>query len=275
MARTIEEIFDEIIRAKTQDTRLDELTSTSKTAIWRLWAYITAFAIWTLEKLFDLHRDDINERIRLQKTFRLPWYRDMALKFQYGYGISLGFETDYYDNSNLTETQINDSRIVKYAAVNEVDGVLIIKIATEQNGELQRITDEQEDSFKNYINRIKAAGVEVRIINAEPDVLSLDLLVYYDPLLLNKNGDYIQGGEQPVKQAIEAYLKKLPFNGELVLAHLIDALQNVPGVVVPHINAASVSWLNSEQSIAVRYLPASGYFKLNQEELNIQYEPNI
>lgn len=69
MARTIEEIQAEIYREKENYEELNELNSTSKTALWRLWIYIVAVAIWSLEKLFDLHRADINERIRVQKTF--------------------------------------------------------------------------------------------------------------------------------------------------------------------------------------------------------------
>ncbi|MCW0510719.1 hypothetical protein [Riemerella anatipestifer] len=45
MARSVEEIQNEILTAKQNETALQELNSTSKTSIWRLWIYITAFAI--------------------------------------------------------------------------------------------------------------------------------------------------------------------------------------------------------------------------------------
>ncbi len=58
MARKILEIYDEIIEEKelqpsltgllplgeTSDNLLDDLTSGSKVAVWRLWAYLTAVA---------------------------------------------------------------------------------------------------------------------------------------------------------------------------------------------------------------------------------------
>ena len=276
MARTIEQIQQSIYDAKAKEASLNELNSASKTAIWRLWVFVVSVAIWSLEMIFDLHRKDIDERIRVQKTFRLPWYKSMALKFQYGYGLALVDETDFYDNTKLTREQIEDSKIVKYAAVAEVGNTLVIKIATESNGELQRITDDQEASFINYMNRIKAAGVELRVINSEPDLLALALTIYYDPLLINREGNYIQGGEKPVVKAIKEYMKMLPFNGELVLAHLIDHLQKVPGVIIPHLDLARTKWLdNSYTSIEVRHVPESGYFKIDEGNLNISYVPNV
>ena len=53
MARSIEQINNEIIKAKESEPALVGLTSTSKVAIWRLWAYITAFVIYILELIFD------------------------------------------------------------------------------------------------------------------------------------------------------------------------------------------------------------------------------
>lgn len=130
MARTIQEIQAEMLRAKDNEPALAELNSTSKVAVWRLWTYITAFVIWTLEKIFDQHRKEISEQIRTQKIFSLPWYRDMALMFQYGF--TLVYERDYYDNTGKTDEEISQSKIVKYAAISEIDNVLILKIATEK-----------------------------------------------------------------------------------------------------------------------------------------------
>lgn len=72
MARTIQQIQQEILTAKAKEPALSELNSTSKTAIWRLWTYITAFAIWTLEKIFDQHRKEIDDKIRIKRYFPCP-----------------------------------------------------------------------------------------------------------------------------------------------------------------------------------------------------------
>lgn len=61
MARTVEQIQNEILKAKETEASLNGLNSTSKVAIWRLWVYITAFVIWTLEKIFDEYKKEVSK----------------------------------------------------------------------------------------------------------------------------------------------------------------------------------------------------------------------
>ena len=72
-------------------------------------------------------------------------------------------------------------------------------------------------------------------------------------------------------------MKNLPFDGELVLAHLVDALQQVEGVRIPHIILAESKWIDAQtggygnyETIDVKAFPNSGYFKLENFE-NISY----
>ena len=82
MARTIEQINNEIIKAKESEPALAGLTSTSKVAIWKLWAYITAFVIYTLELIFDQHKAEVLEALTQLKPHTARWYRNKALAFQ-------------------------------------------------------------------------------------------------------------------------------------------------------------------------------------------------
>ena len=269
MARTIEQINNEIIKAKESEPALAGLTSTSKVAIWRLWVYITAFVIWTLEKIFDEHKKEVSEALSEQKPHTARWYRNKALAFQYGFDLIE--DSDKFNNQDRTEDEINNSKIVKYSAVteSETESRLIVKIATEQGGELQPISQGQKASFDAYINEIRDAGVRITTINYLPDILKLQVKIYRDPLVLNENGQSILSGEKPVEKAIKEYFKKLPFNGELVLAHLVDALQQVEGVKIPPIILAESKWIDAGvndygnyQPIEVKTIPISGYFKI-------------
>ena len=269
MARSIDEIKAEIISAKEQEPSLSELNSTSKVAIWRLWVYITAFVIWTLEKIFDEHKREVSEALSELKPHTARWYRNKALAFQYGF--NLHSETDLFDNTGKSKEEIENSKIIKYSAVTEADteSRLIVKIATEQGGELQPISQGQKASFDAYINEIRDAGVRITTINYLPDILKLQMKIYRDPLVLDENGQSILTGEKPVEKAIKEYFKKLPFNGELVLAHLVDSLQQVEGVKIPHIILAESKWIDAEtngygnfQPIEVKTIPISGYFKI-------------
>ncbi|MBT0550255.1 nucleotidyltransferase [Riemerella anatipestifer] len=270
MARSIEEIQDEILTARANEPALQELNSSSKTSIWRLWIYITAFAIWVLEKLFDAHKAEVSEALRQLKPHTARWYRNKALAFQYGFDLLE--DSDQFDNEGHDPEQIEESKIIKYSAVteSEIESRLIVKIATEQGEELQPISPEQKESFEAYLSEIKDAGVKITVINYLPDILRLQMKIYRDPLVLDQNGNKIKDGTQkPVETAIKNYLKKLPFNGELVLAHLVDELQKVEGVKIPHITLAESKWIDADvndygnfQPIDVKTIPISGYFKI-------------
>lgn len=269
MARTIQQIQQEILQAKENEPALAELNSTSKVAVWRLWVYITAVAIWTLEKLFDQHKMEVHTALSELKPHTARWYRNKALAFQYGFDLLE--DSDKFNNTGKSEDEISNSKIIKYAAVTEAqtESRLIVKIATEQGGELQPISQGQKASFDAYLNEIKDAGVRITTINYLPDILGLQMKIYRDPLVLDENGMSILTGEKPVEKAIKAYLKKLPFDGELVLAHLVDELQKVEGVKIPHIILAESKWIDAGtngygqfQPIEVKAIPVSGYFKI-------------
>lgn len=266
MARTLQEIQAEIFSAKDNEPALAELNSTSKTAIWRLWIYITSFAIWSLEKIFDQHKKEVDFRLSELKPHTARWYRNKALAFQYGFDLQK--DSDIFDNTGKTEDEINTSKIVKYSAVIESknEGRLIMKIATEKGGKLQPISPSEKQAFEAYIAEIKDAGVRLSVVNYPPDILRLKMKVVYNPLVLNNSGQSILSGQKPVEEAINTYLKNLPFNGELVLAHLIDALQKAEGVKIPHLILAESKSIKSDglygdfEPIEISKIPVSGYF---------------
>ena len=269
MARTIQEIQTLILQAKAQEPALNELNSTSKVAIWRLWVYIIAVAIWSLEKLFDQHRADIDKRLAELKPHTARWYRSKALAFQYGFDLLP--DSDKFNNQGHTEEAIEASKIVKYSAVIESknEGRLIVKIAGEQGDTLQPITDAQKQAFEAYLQEIKDAGVRLSVVNYQPDVLHLQMKIIYDPLVLDSNGQSIIHATKPVEETIKSYLKRLPFNGELVLAHLIDALQQAEGVKIPHLVLAQSKNITSSgdygafETIEISKIPTAGYFTID------------
>lgn len=297
MARQITEIKQEITKsfvANEQIVKLYGLTGGklfeeefSKVSLESSLFDIVAFSIWTLEKVFDIHKKEIDTALLEQKRGSLSWYRTMALNFQYG--SKLITDSDQYDTAGKTAEQIQISRIVKYAAVTESKSTdressrVIIKIAGEEkSGEdtvLYPITEEQKISFDTYINEIKFAGVQTTVINYKPDRLHLDLVIYRDPLVLNSTGGSIANAGKPVVKAIKEYMKELPFNGELVLAHLIDKLQQVEGVLIPHIVSAHSSWIDPStgkygkpELINVIGIPESGYYEALEEFIKIIYK---
>lgn len=269
MARSPEQIQAEIIASKEANPVLSVLNSISKTAIWRVITFVVSYAVFSLEKLFDLHKAEVDLKITLLKPHTARWYREKALAFQSGFALVT--DADYFNNVGFDQQVIDASKIIKYAAVTEAESEsrIIIKIATETGGKLGPITPPQKAVFETYIAEIKDAGVRTTVINFLPDRLYLTMRIFRDPLVIGPDGNSIIAGGRPVEEAIREYLRQLPFNGELVLAHLIDRLQQVPGVKIPQIDSAMSSWIDpntedygSPQDINVRKIPVSGYFEV-------------
>jgi hypothetical protein len=239
---------------------------------------IVALAIFLHELMFDQHAKEVNERLANEKAGTLPWYRTMALRFQFGF--NLVSDNDYFDNTGATDQQIEASKIIKYAAVNEaVDSSrVILKIAGEVDGVLTDFTDpSQVEAIENYYKRIKVAGTSLTIINYKADKLYLILQIKRDALVLDENGMSKLNGNFPVVDALREFMKELDFNGELRLSALVDKIQAVPGVIDATLLSAQSSWINPElggygdpQPIVISKIAESGYFEIVSFD-NISY----
>lgn len=275
--RTIEDIKDIIVKDKNSATALTQLTSTSKSAVWLEWTNNVAYAHYVLEQSFEHHKAEVSEALTQLKPHTARWYRNKALAFQCGF--DLVEDQDFYDNSGFTDHQISASKIIKYSAVTEAEteSRLIVKIATDNGTELQPITETQKEAFTAYMQEIRDAGLRITVINYLPDILQLTMQIERDPLVIDANGVSNLTGKRPVEDAINAYMKELPFNGQLVLAHLVDKLQMVQGVKIPTIISAASKWIDPNLSgygnfkpINIKTIPISGYFKV-ENFLNISY----
>lgn len=270
MARQITVIQNEIFATIAANENLQGLNSTSKVAIFRLLAYVVAYAIWLHESFFDQHTKEVNERLANEKAGTLPWYRTMALRFQFGFDLMA--DKDYFDNGTATEDQIEASKIIKYAAVNEADdsGRVILKIAGETDGVLSDFDDpSQVESIEAYINEIRVAGVQVTIINYKADQLYINLQIKRDAALLDENGMSKLDANYPVNEALQEFMKELDFNGELRLSALVDKIQLVPGVKDATLISAESSWIDpasngygTPQPIFISKIAESGYFEI-------------
>jgi hypothetical protein len=271
MARSVGQIQDLMLAdIASDDTLSTALTSTSKYAIFRLFIFIVATGIWIHETFFDQHTLEINEKLANQKAGTLPWYRTMALRFQYGFDLVQ--DKDYFDNGTATEEQIEASKIIKYAAVNEAEDSsrVILKIAGETNRVLSNFEDpDQVEAIKAYFKEIRVAGVAVTIINYKADKLYLNLRIKRDALLITDTGMSKLNGNYPVNEALQEFMKELKFNGELQLSLLIDKLQVIPGVLDATLLSAESSWIDPEldgygvpQPIFISKIAESGYYEI-------------
>ncbi len=274
MARTIAEIQQQIIDTKEADTTLNAYAwSNSKVAIWRLWTYVVAVCIWSLENLFDSHKEEVAQLLAAQRPHTLQWYVNKARQFQYGTTLPDGSDT------YTTTTEDPLVMIVKYAAAVELPNIIRLKVARQGSASLEGLTGPELAALKAYMGRIKDAGIRLQVTSAAADNLLLSLKIYYDPLVLMSDGSRIDGtAAAPVKTTVNTFLADLPFNGVFILNKLIAALQSVDGVKIGQVLSAQANYAATPYvPITVKYIPDAGYMALDAIyfDANISYEAYI
>lgn len=245
-------------------------TTWSQTNHQRIFLYVMAVVVYIPGMLQDIFKVDIDNTIAAMKPHSLQWYAGMARNFQYG--DNLVDETDYYDNTGLTDAQIAAKKIVSYAAVVEQERGVRIKVAKTVGDDLGALTDEL-NAFSEYMKEIKDAGVKLQITSGPADALKLDLRIKYNPLVINSTGARIDGVTMtPVKDAIKTHLKNLPFNGVFSVQKLVDVIQAVEGVNDLNVDSVQTKYgalLFTAVDISV--IPDAGYLRIADEDLTITY----
>jgi hypothetical protein len=279
MARTIIEIYDEMIAEKQLNTALTglqpniesgqnlltELTTASKVAVWRLIFFTVAVAIWTHEKIFDLHKAEIEKRASELITGTLRWYSEQALAFQYGDILVWNDQLLKYEYPSGSTGQ----KIVARASTIEVAGAnnqIRIKIAKLNNsGKLVPLSATEQNSFTTYINRVKFAGVNLSVTNINPDQLKLQIRIDYNPLILTSTGELISTpGVFPVRNAINNYIANLPFDGVFNVNAMIDKIQSADGVIDPVVISCQAQTGSAPYTtITQNYTADAGYLEID------------
>lgn len=288
MARTLNEIYDAIALEKseqsalaalepdidTAQTLLNDLTTPSRVARWRLMLWVVAFGMWAHEKLWDAFRAEILAIAAGSIIGTLRWYVEKARAYQHGHALVIV--------DNVPGYAIDDpaSRIVARAAGKEEGGYVLLKVAKEDSGELVPLSGPELAAFLEYIDEVKMAGVIVNVLTANPDLLWIQFTVYYDPLVMSANGSLILDPTvYPVEDAINAFIASLPFDGRLVLTSLVDAVQSATGVVNPVLGPVQAKYGAFPYApVTVQYSSNAGHVKVDDAhplDATITYLPHV
>lgn len=265
MARTIAEIQAALLAAKAAESDLNDLTSTSSTAVWRLWIYIVAVCTYAHEVLFDSHKAEVTALIAAERAHTEAWYIALAKKFQFGYSLPV-------DSGEYAAVDA-DAQIITGAATKEVAiggvSVLRVKVAKTVSGAFAELDAPELTAFAAYMERVKDAGVHLSCTSQEGDDLQLELDLYYDPLVLDSDGARLDGtATSPVMDAIKVFLGELPFNGELILNRLRRAIEDVDGIVIAEITLAQAQFGGGGfDAFTVKNIPDAGYYLLDESYL--------
>jgi hypothetical protein len=257
MARTAQEIFSTMETAKNADPKLQGLTSTSQSALWRLMLWIVAVAQSYIEDLFDVFKFEVSQIAATAQVANLAWYQQEILKFQLG--DNLNFINTRYQYAAIDEAK----KIVKRCVVVEdANGRLTVKVAKLNGQNLLPLSISEQQALVSYIKKIRIAGTRFVLVSTNGDILKIALSVYFDPIILQATI------KENVEKSISDYIKNLPFNGEFLISRLVDNIQKVEGVKDVVIGNVVSKYVASEtyQNIVRSNVPIGGYFRISDAQ---------
>ena len=126
MARTVQQIKQQMLDAKNADPTLSALTSTSQTAKWNLYYFIVASCIAIFEQLQDLFKADLEAIASTAAPSTPQWTRNKVLKFQTGDVAELNTSTFVIEYPTVnTANQI----LTRCAVITAPNRTVLIKVA--------------------------------------------------------------------------------------------------------------------------------------------------
>ncbi|MEN9570898.1 MAG: hypothetical protein RL172_2129 [Bacteroidota bacterium] len=230
--------------------------------------YCLAFGLFVIYSFFDLFKKEIDQQIIDYTHPTLLLFANKMRLFQFG--DMLIAETDKYDNTGLTDAQITARRVIKYSSAVEQDftngrfGIRMKVAGEDAGGNRIALPAPELTAARAYAKRFMPPGTYHEVTSTNADYLKLVLRVYYNPLVLNNQGQRLDGTvTDPLQDAIKEHLKNLPFNGRFNLTALADAMQEVEGINDPRIISAQTKYgLLPYADVADEIIPDSGYLKI-------------
>ena len=221
MARTVEQIQNEMLAYKSQESGLADLNSTSKVSIWRLWVYITALLIHYHERMWDTLKQNMEKLASEVVPGTNQWVHQKVLAFQYGDILQLN------EKLEVTYPIINETnRIIKACSIKQqANRVAKIKVAKAGNtNPLIRLSEAELYALQAYVRKLQFAGTQLVVVSTDADLLNAEINVWY-------HAEYVESEVlSSLETVIEAFLNEIPFDGVLSINPFLDKLQAVEGV---------------------------------------------
>jgi len=230
-SRTIEQIQAAIINSINQIPELATIAANnSKRAIWRLFTFVQATAILTLEQLIDVFKLETEVIIASGTPATPSWIADKINKFQYSTTnpqivqlINLVPTYPTVDTSLLLITRVGVTTTVS----NKVQ----IKVAKSEPP--VALLAPELSALQGYINTIGIAGIDYLVTSTNADQIYIDADIYY-------NGQYSAVIQANVISAINTLLSTLPFNGNFKVSDLEVAIRSIVGVTDVVLNNVTI-----------------------------------
>ena len=232
---------------------------------------VVATCVYVLEVLFDRHKAETDRIVANNIVATIPWYHAQALKYQHGDALMLD-ETTLRWGYAVTDTT---KRVIKYAAVRDRGTYVDILVSGENNGRPEVLSDDVRMAFETYMNKIKLAGVVLKVRSLPADKIQVYANITVDPLVMNREGKLISEPQtSPVNDAVNAYIRAIVYGGKFNKTRLVDAIQTAKGVVDVDLLRVEYSTDNGVTYNTLdtnNYTAVSGVFEVEGLENSILY----
>jgi len=242
MARSITTILAAMDAEQAAQTGLSGLNSTSNSAIYTLWKYIVAAQMFLQETLWDIFKVDLETIASKSPVGSAQWIQDKVFKFQYSATTPqvtqlIDFVPSY---PTIDETlRIITRCSVKTSAINTVD----IKVAKSEPPVI--LTTPELNSLVGYISQtgdgtVAGSGVGIGFAGIYYNVKSYTADKLYLSATITYAGQYASTISANVLTAINTYMANIPFDSNVKVVSLVDAIQSVVGVTDVVINDMAI-----------------------------------
>jgi hypothetical protein len=240
-------------------TLFAQLTSNSKVAFWRLWAFVMAVICWIQATLWDKAKEEITVLANAAiKDTDQAFLREVKL-FEYP-GTAV---IDPVTKEIVFSPSNPDNQIIKTAAIiTDSLGVSNILVAQDDGaGGLMKIPSVVLDAFRVYLAMIQPVGTNVQGDSRDADRLKISLNVWYDPLAGYSDPTAF---ETEVNNALVASLLLTDFKSRTQKQVIEDAVRAVPGyknldfTILQAKSDAAISYSNFQNG---EYTAVAGYLK--------------
>ena len=236
MARSINEIYKEIVAEKDKRLELSEYKSDSKVSVINGIAWFVSAAIYSFETIMDTFIVDINDIIKDRINGTPSYYVNAALKYQHGDKLKikddgLGFG---YEKTDETKRIITQASYQESSNPQSLDTKLILKVATGTNGKLSPLTEDQLTQVTAYINQIKFAGTYIEVVNRKGDIIIPRLTVFYDGSVMEETM------RSALDDALNKFIMETKFNSAIYVSSIVSCLMAVEHVTDVYMDVNAV-----------------------------------
>lgn len=284
MARTINEIYKEIITEKDKRLELSEINSDSKVSIFNGIAWTVAAAIYSFETIMDVFTVDMNNALQERINGTPSYYVNSLLKYQHGDKLKiredgLGFGYEKVDEAKRIVTQASYQ---EDSNEQSLDTKLILKVATGTNGKLSPLTPDQLMMVASYVNQIKFAGTTIEVVSRKGDIIIPRLTVYHDGTLPEETM------RSNIDNALNSFIMETKFNSAIYVSNIVNCLMSVEHITdvymdinaVPQQGVYIVSYesdgsMSTEKRIGRMTYASSGFLRESSKEGEEANIPNF